>query len=71
VAQHVDFFVNRRGFGNVGIRHGNVSFRLVVVVIADEVLDGIVGEKLPQFVTELSRQGFVMGQHQGWLTHFD
>jgi hypothetical protein len=65
VPQHVDFFVNGSGFGDVGIGHRNVGFRLVVVVIADEVLDGVVGEKLPQLVTELRRQGFVVGQHQG------
>jgi hypothetical protein len=44
VAQHVDLFVNRRRLGDVGIRNRNIGFRLVVVVIADEVFDGIVGK---------------------------
>ena len=28
------------------------------------------GKKLPQFVAELSGQGFVVGQHQGGLANF-
>ena len=38
--------------------------RLVIVVIGDEVLNGVLREEFPQLVAELGRQGFVVGQHQ-------
>ena len=64
VAQHVDLLVDRRGLGDVGVADRNVGFRLVVVVIGNEVLNGVRGGELPQLVTELRRQSFVVGQHQ-------
>ena len=64
VPQHVDLLVDRRRHNDVGIADRNVGLRLIVVVIGDEVLNGILG-KLPQLVAELRRQGFVVGQHQG------
>ena len=64
VAQHVDLFVDRCRLGDVGVANRNVGLRLVVVVIRNEVLNGVLGEKLAQLVTELRRQGFVVSQHQ-------
>ena len=51
MAQSVDAIVDGGVLLNEGIATRNISFRLVVVVVADEVLDGVVGEELP----ELSR----------------
>ena len=65
MAQHVDLFVDRRGFGDVRIADGYVGLWLVVVVVRNEVFDGVFGEKLPQLVAQLCRQRFVVGQHQG------
>ena len=65
VAQHVDLFVDRRCFGDVGVRDGHIRLGLVVVVIGDEVFNGVVREKFPQLIAELGRQRFVVGQHQG------
>jgi hypothetical protein len=38
---------------------------LVVVVVADEVLDGVVRQHLPQLVGQLGGQRLVRGHHQG------
>ena len=55
VAQHVDFFVDRRRLSDVGVAYRNVGLRLVVVVVRDEVLNRIQG-KLPQLVAELAAE---------------
>ena len=47
VAEHVDLFVNRCGLGDVVVADRNVSLRLVIVVIENEVLDGVLRGKLP------------------------
>ena len=64
VTQHVDLLVDRRRLGDVGVADRYVGLRLVIVVIGDEVLNGVLREELPQLVAELGRQGFVVGQHQ-------
>ena len=64
VPQHVDLFVDRRRFGDVGIGDGHIRLRLVVVVVRDEVLNGVLRKELPELITELGRQGFVVGQDQ-------
>ena len=46
----------------VGLR--DVGLGLVVVVVGDEVLDGVVREELPELVAELRRQGLVVRDHQ-------
>ena len=43
---------------------GNIGLRLVVVVVADEVLHGVVGKELLELRAELGRQGLVVGQDQ-------
>ena len=65
MAQHVDLFVDRCRFFDVGIGDGDVGFGLVVVVITNEIFDGVVGEEFPQLVTELSGKGFVVGEDEG------
>ncbi len=46
----------------VGLRH--VRLGLVVVVVGDEVLDGVVGEELPELVAELRRERLVVRDHE-------
>ena len=64
VAQTVDLVVDSAVLFNIGIGAGNVGLRLVVVVVADEVLHRIVGEKRAELGTQLCRQRFVVRQHQ-------
>jgi hypothetical protein len=44
VAQAVDLVVDRGVLLDVGVRCRDVGLGLVVVVVADEVLDGVVGK---------------------------
>ena len=48
-----------------GVRRGHVGLRLIIIVVRHEVLDRIVGEKLPELAVELRGQGFVMRHHDG------
>ena len=69
VAQPVDLVVDRRVLLDVEVLRRDVGLRLVVVVVADEVLDGVFGEELPELVAELRREGLVVGDHQGGALH--
>ena len=42
----------------------NIGFRLVVVVIADEVFDAVFGEEVFKLAEQLGRQGFVLRNDQ-------
>ena len=64
--EFVDFLVDGQVFFDVGIGGGNEGFRLVIVVVGNEILDCVFGEKLLEFAVKLSRQGFVMAQYQRW-----
>ena len=64
MAQHVDLLVDRCRLGDISVADRNVSLRLVIIVIGDEVLDSVLGEELAQLVAELRRKRFVVGQHQ-------
>ena len=65
MAQTVDLVVDRRVFFDVKVPGRQVGLRLVVVVVADKVFDGVVGEKRHEFGRELSGQGLVMRDDQG------
>ena len=63
--QAVDLLVGGGVLGDIGVRVGDIGLGLVVVIVADEVFHGVVGEELLELRAELGRQGLVMGQHQG------
>jgi len=65
VAQLVDLLVDRRVLLDVGVRRRDVGLGLVVVVVADEVLDGVLREEGLEFLVELRREGLVVGDDQG------
>ena len=56
VTHLVDLVVDVGVLLDVGVRMGNVGLRLVVVVVADEILDGVFREKIPQLPIELRLQ---------------
>ena len=72
VAEPFHIVVDGGVFFYVGVGLSNVGFRLVVVVVADEVFDRVIGEELAEFVSELGGQGFI-GRHDegGALDLFD
>ena len=59
MTQLVDLIVDRRIFLYVGIGRRQIRFRLVVIVVTDEVADGILGEQFAKLVIKLRRQRFV------------
>ena len=63
-AHPVDLVVDRRFLLDVRVGGGNVGLGLVVVVVADEVLDRVLGKEAPELLEELSRQGLVVDHHQ-------
>jgi hypothetical protein len=69
MAHPVDGFVDGGVFFDVEVGLGDVGFRLVIVVVGDEILHRVVREKLLELPVELGRQGLVGGQDQGGQVH--
>ncbi len=65
VAQPLHLLVDRGVLLDVGVRLRYVRLGLVVVVVRDEVLDGVVRQELAELVRQLGGQGLVRGHHQG------
>ena len=59
-----DLLVDRRVLLDVDVALGDVGLGLVVVVVADEVVYGVVGKELLELGVELGGQGFVVRHHQ-------
>jgi hypothetical protein len=64
VAQPLDLLVDEGLLLDVGVRARDVGLGLVVVVVRDEVLDGVLGEQVPELVVQLRRQRLVVCQHE-------
>jgi len=67
VAQPVDLLVDLGVLFDVGVGLGDVGLRLVVVIVGNEVVDGVIGEELAELPVQLGGQGFVVGDNQGGL----
>ena len=65
----VDLVVDRRFLLDVRVGRRDVGFRLVVVVVADEVLDGVLGKEAPELLIELRGQRLVVGHHERRTVH--
>ncbi len=65
VAHLVDLVVDGGVLLDVGVGRGDVGLGLVVVVVADEVAHGVVGEERAELVVELRRQRLVGRDHEG------
>ena len=64
VAEAVDVVVPRGVLLDVEVGLRDVRLGLVVVVVRDEVLDGVLGEELAELVAELRRERLVVGDHE-------
>src|SRR5262249_26318813 len=64
VAELVDLIVDIGVFGDVGVGAGNVGLGLVVIVVRDEVLDGVFREELLELRTELSGESPVRRKNE-------
>ncbi len=65
VPHPVNLVIDDRVLLDEGIGDRDVGFGLVVVVVGDEVLDGVVREQLTHLAVELSRQRLVGRHDQG------
>ena len=67
VPHPVDGVINGGVLGDVRICGRDVGFRLIVIVIADEIFDRVVRKETLKFSIELRRQRFVVHDDQGRL----
>src|SRR3954454_25119842 len=67
VSQPVDLVVARRVLLDVGVAPRQVRLGLVVVEVADEVLDRVLGEELAELRIELGGERLVVGEDEGRL----
>ena len=65
MAHPIDLLVYRGVLLDIGVAARHICLGLVIVVIGDEVLDRVVGEKAPHFSVELSGQRLVGREDQG------
>ncbi len=65
VAHTVDLLVDRGFLLDIGVRARDVGFRLVVIVIGDEIFDRVVREEVLELGVELRRERLVRGQNDG------
>ena len=64
MAQTVDVVVDGRVLLDVEVLGRDIGLRLVVVVIAHEVLDRVLREELLELVAELRGKRLIMRDHQ-------
>src|SRR5680860_441671 len=69
VAEALDLLVDGGVLLDVGVARGHVRLGLVVVVVADEVLDGVARDELAELVGQLCGKGLVWCHHQRRLLH--
>ncbi len=65
VAEPIDLVVDRRVLLDVGVARGDVGLGLVVVVVADEVLDPVVRGRTPASPGPAGRRGSCWGRGSG------
>ena len=63
-AHSVDFFVDRRIFFDVDVPLRNVRFGLIVIVIGNEISDGVVGKEGFELTVQLGGKRFVVGHDE-------
>ena len=69
MAHAVDLFVDVGFFFDVGVGARDVRFRLVIVVVADEILDRVVREEGLELAIELSGERLVGREDEGRALH--
>ena len=69
MAQLINLLVYIYLFLNIGVSARNIGFRLVVVIIADKVFYGVIGEEFLELGAELGGQGLVVADYQSRSLH--
>jgi hypothetical protein len=63
-AQAIEIVIAAGVFFDVDVALRDVRFGLVVIVIADEIADGVIGKELLEFLIKLGGQRFVVADDQ-------
>ena len=69
VAELIDLVIGGRVLFDIGIRRGDIALGLVVVVVGDEVLHAVFGEKSAEFVAQLRRERLVVRNDERGTPH--
>ena len=65
MAQLVDLVVDGGVLLNIRVSRWNVGLRLVVIIIGNEIFNGVFGKEFLELRAELGGQRLVVGQHKG------
>ena len=65
MAHAVDLLVDRGFLLDIGVGARHIGFRLVIIVIGDEIFDRIVGKEALELAVELRGERLVRRQHEG------
>ncbi len=68
-AHLLDVFVDGSVLLDESVGSRNVGLRLVIIVVGNEVLDGVLREEGLELAIQLRRQGLVVGEHQRGSLH--
>ena len=60
----LDFVIDAQILFYIGVGRGNICLRLVVVVVGDEVFDGIVRNERLELSVELGGEGLVVAENE-------
>ena len=60
----LDLGIDREVLLDIGVRGREVGLRLVIVVVGDEILDGVVGKEVAELAVELCGEGLVVAQDE-------
>ena len=60
IAQLIDLVVHRKILLDIGIGGRDIALGLIVIVVGDEVFDGVFGEKFAELVAQLRRKRLVV-----------
>ncbi|MPN48815.1 hypothetical protein SDC9_196427 [bioreactor metagenome] len=69
MAQFVDIVIDVRIFFDVEISARHIGFRLVIIIVRNEIFHGVLGEKAAEFIYELSGKRLVVGKHERGFLH--
>ena len=70
MAQTVDLIIDGRVLLNIGIAGGNIRLRLIIIIVADKVLNRAVGKEGAELAAQLRRQCLIVRDDQGGPLHF-
>ncbi len=63
MTKSVDSFINRNIFINISIGRRYIRLGLIIIIIAYEIMNRIIGKEVFQLAIELGGKGFVMSNY--------